>query len=92
VSGASATPYDNAMAEAFVATLKSELVNHHLHGRAFVSFEDAEQHLLAWIAFYNDGRLHGRTRLPHAREHRTRAAVRAARGRPASSGGLASLG
>jgi putative transposase len=46
--------YDNAMAEAWVATFKTELV----HGRRFPSFELAEHETLAWIGFYNDDRLH----------------------------------
>jgi putative transposase len=86
--------YDNAMAEAFVATLKSELVAHHLHGRAFASFEHAEQQLLSWIAFYNHERLHG-----ELSDH-TPASVEQARpcgppepGQPAlHSGALAGLG
>jgi putative transposase len=86
--------YDNAMAEAFVATLKSELVNHHLRGRAFASFEEAEQHLLSWIAFYNHERLHGEL------GYRTPASIEKARpcGPPEAdqpalhSGALAGLG
>ena len=46
--------YDNAMAEAWVATFKSELVD----GRHFPSFEHAEHELLHWIGFYNAERLH----------------------------------
>jgi putative transposase len=46
--------YDNAMAEAWVATFKSELVD----GRRFPSFEHAEHELLHWIGFYNGERLH----------------------------------
>ena len=45
---------DNAMAEAWVATFKSELVD----GRRFPSFEHAEHEILEWIGFYNDERLH----------------------------------
>jgi putative transposase len=45
---------DNAMAEAWVATFKNELVN----GRRFSSFEYAEHEALNWIGFYNDERLH----------------------------------
>jgi putative transposase len=45
---------DNAMAEAWVASFKSELVA----GRRFPSFEHAEHETLAWIGFYNDERLH----------------------------------
>jgi YVTN family beta-propeller protein len=86
--------YDNAMAEAFVATLKRELVNHHLRGRAFASFEDAEQHVLRWIAFYNHERLHGEL------DYQTPASVETQRphgppeaGQPAlHSGALAGLG
>jgi putative transposase len=39
------------MAEAWVATFKSELVD----GR---SFEHAEHETLAWICFYNEERVH----------------------------------
>ena len=45
---------DNAMAEAWVATFKSELVD----GRRFGSFERAEHEALTWISFYNTERLH----------------------------------
>ena len=46
--------YDNAMAEAWVATFKSELVD----GRRFPSLEHAEHEILRWIGFYNEQRLH----------------------------------
>jgi putative transposase len=46
--------YDNAMAEAWVASFKTELVD----GRRFPSFEHAEHEVLEWIGFYNDERLH----------------------------------
>lgn len=46
--------YDNAMAEAWVATFKSELID----GRRFPSYEHAEHEVLHWIGFYNDERLH----------------------------------
>jgi putative transposase len=42
------------MAEAWVATFKSELVD----GRRFPCFEHAEHEVLDWIGFYNDERLH----------------------------------
>ena len=42
------------MAEAWVATFKSELVD----GRRFPSFEHAEHETLHWIGFYNAERLH----------------------------------
>ncbi len=42
------------MAEAWVATFKTELVD----GRRFPSFEHAEHEMLHWIGFYNDERLH----------------------------------
>ncbi len=45
---------DNAIAEAWVATFKSELVD----GRRFPSYEHAEHETLAWIGFYNAERLH----------------------------------
>ena len=46
--------YDNAMAEAWVATFKSELID----GRRFPAYEHAEHEVLHWIGFYNDERLH----------------------------------
>jgi len=52
--GSKGDAYDNAMAEAWVATFKSELVD----GRRFSSFEHAEHEALDWIGFYNDERLH----------------------------------
>jgi putative transposase len=42
------------MAEAWVATFKSELVD----GRRFPSFEHVEHEVLYWISFYNGERLH----------------------------------
>jgi putative transposase len=52
--GSKGDAYDNAMAEAWVATYKSELVD----GRRFPSFEHVEHETLHWIGFYNDERLH----------------------------------
>jgi putative transposase len=52
--GSRGDAYDNALAEAWVATFKSELVD----GRRFSSFEQAEHEVLHWIGFYNDQRLH----------------------------------
>jgi putative transposase len=52
--GSRGDAYDNAMAEAWVATFKAELVA----GRRFPSFEAAEHETLRWIAFYNAERLH----------------------------------
>jgi putative transposase len=52
--GSRGDAYDNAMAEAWVATFKSELVD----GRRFPSFEHAEHEVLHWIGFYNGERLH----------------------------------
>jgi len=52
--GSRGDAYDNAMAEAWVATFKSELVD----GRRFPSFEHAEHETLHWIGFYNGERLH----------------------------------
>ena len=52
--GSKGDAYDNAIAEAWVATFKSELVD----GRRFPSFEHAEHEILHWIAFYNGDRLH----------------------------------
>ena len=42
------------MAEAWVATFKTELGN----GRRFPSYEHVEHETLHWISFYNDERLH----------------------------------
>jgi transposase InsO family protein len=52
--GSKGDAYDNAMAEAWVATFKSELVD----GRRFPSYEHAEHEILSWISFYNSERLH----------------------------------
>jgi putative transposase len=52
--GSRGDAYDNAMAEAWVATFKSELVD----DRRFPSFENVEHETLHWIGFYNDERLH----------------------------------
>jgi hypothetical protein len=52
--GSRGDAYDNAMAEAWVATFKTELVD----GRHFPSFEHAEHEVLHWIGFYNEERLH----------------------------------
>jgi putative transposase len=45
---------DNAMAEAWVATIKAELIQ----GRIYPSLEAAEYAVLDWIGFYNHHRLH----------------------------------
>jgi putative transposase len=61
--GSRGDAYDNALAEAWVATFKSELVD----GRRFSSFEHAEHEVLHWIGFYNEERLHEELRdLPPA--------------------------
>jgi putative transposase len=52
--GSRGDAYDNAMAEAWVATFKSELVG----GRRFPSYEHAEHETLRWISFYKAERLH----------------------------------
>ncbi len=52
--GSKGDAYDNAMAEAWVATFKSELVD----GSRFPSYEHAEHETLHWIGFYNQERLH----------------------------------
>jgi putative transposase len=52
--GSRGDAYDNALAEAWVATFKSELVD----GRCFTSLEHAEHEVLHWIGFYNEERLH----------------------------------
>ncbi len=53
--GSRGDAYDNAMAEAWVATFKTELVDGR---RRFPSYEHAEHETLHWIGFYNDDRLH----------------------------------
>jgi putative transposase len=45
---------DNAMAEAWVGTIKSELIQ----GRVMASFEHAEHEILNRISWYNHERLH----------------------------------
>ena len=52
--GSRGDAYDNAMAEAWVATFKTELVD----GHRFPSYELAEHETLTWISFYNSERLH----------------------------------
>jgi transposase InsO family protein len=52
--GSKGDAYDNAMAESWVATYKTELVD----GRTFPSYEHAEHETLSWIGFYNTERLH----------------------------------
>lgn len=52
--GSKGDAYDSAMAEAWVATFKTELVD----GRRFPSYEHLEHETLHWISFYNDDRLH----------------------------------
>jgi transposase InsO family protein len=48
-------PYDNAKAESFMKTLKSEEV----HGNAYATLEDARREIGAFIAIvYNARRLH----------------------------------
>jgi putative transposase len=46
--------YDNAMAESFVDTLKTELIR----DRVWRSFEQLEHAVVRWIGFYNARRLH----------------------------------
>ncbi len=52
--GSRGDAYDNAMAEAWVATFTTELVD----GRRFPSYEHAEHETLNWIGFYNEERRH----------------------------------
>lgn len=52
--GSKGDAYDNAMAEAWVASFKNELVD----GRRFPSFEQLEHEVLDFIGFYNEERLH----------------------------------
>jgi putative transposase len=48
--------YDNAMAESFVDTFKTEL----LADRVFPTHRELELAIVAWVAWYNDQRLHER--------------------------------
>jgi hypothetical protein len=52
--GSRGDAYDKAMAEAWVATFKTELVD----GRRFPSVEHVEHETLHWIGFYNEERPH----------------------------------
>lgn len=54
--GSKGDAYDNAMAEAWVATYKTELVN----WLGLTSYERLEHETLEWISFYNNDRLHGK--------------------------------
>jgi transposase InsO family protein len=74
--------YDNAMAEAWVATYKSECVQ----GRTDPSFEHAEHDAVNWIGFYNNERLHEHLGAPHPPSTNTTESSppRAARGPSAS--------
>ena len=82
--------YDNAMAEAWVATYKTELVQHRL-----LSYERLEHETLTWIGFYNTERLHeelgdvppaeyeaANTPAPPESDHATRSAVKRLRASP----------
>ncbi len=51
----SPSSYDNALAEAFFATLKRELDVDH---RRWASEADARRDVFRWIAFYNHRRRH----------------------------------
>jgi transposase InsO family protein len=57
--GSRGDAYDNALAEAFVGVLKTELVGAVRQHQSFASFEQAEHELLRWLGFYNHQRLHG---------------------------------
>jgi putative transposase len=62
--GSKGDAYDNAMAEAWVATYKTELVQGRL-----LSFEHLEHETLRWISFYNHDRLHEELADIPPREH-----------------------
>ena len=51
--GSVADAYDNAMAESFVGTLKTEL----LHGRVFTTRFDAEIAVVEYLGWFNHSRL-----------------------------------
>ena len=52
--GSVADAYDNAMAESFVGTLKTELV----HGRTFTTRFEAETGVVEYVGWFNHTRLH----------------------------------
>jgi transposase InsO family protein len=52
--GSVADAYDNAMAESFVGTLKTELI----HGRVFTTRFDAEIAVVEYLGWFNHTRLH----------------------------------
>jgi len=54
-TGRTGSSYDNALAEAFFATLKRELDVNHRH---WASEADARRDVFRWIAFYNHRRRH----------------------------------
>jgi transposase InsO family protein len=57
--GSRGDAYDNALAEAFVGVLKTELIGTIRNKQPFASFEQAEHELVRWLGFYNHQRLHG---------------------------------
>ena len=59
-------PYDNAMMESFMKTLKVEGV----YPMAFESAEDVAEHLPRFIDSYNERRLHSAPRIPEPQPFR----------------------
>ena len=58
-------PYDNAKAESFMKTLKSEQID----GRVYASVEEARQHIIAFLECYNQQRLHSALNYRSPREY-----------------------
>jgi putative transposase len=58
-------PYDNAKAESFMKTLKSEQID----GRVYASVEEARQHIIPFLECYNQQRLHSALNYRSPREY-----------------------
>jgi putative transposase len=58
-------PYDNAKAESFMKTLKSEQVD----GRVYASVDEARQHIVPFLECYNQQRLHSALNYRTPREY-----------------------
>jgi putative transposase len=58
-------PYDNAKAESFMKTLKSEQVD----GRLYASVDEARQHIVPFLNCYNQQRLHSALNYSSPREY-----------------------
>jgi transposase InsO family protein len=60
-----ANPYDNAKAESFMKTLKSEQVD----GRIYSTIDEARQHIIPFLECYNQQRLHSALNYCSPREY-----------------------